>query len=67
MAKNKTLYRIRDKKTKNFILLGYSNKSTWLTYPSSVIKHNRHVIRNLDDYEIVVYEYVEKEVLPISL
>jgi len=58
------IYKIRNKKTQEFITLGYSNKYTWHVFPSEAIKNNKHIIC-LDDYEVVVFEYKEINILPL--
>lgn len=60
--KNKC-YKIRNKITNEFISLGYKSKSTWLSFPSQAIKYGR---LDYDDYEVVVFEYKEINVLPLN-
>jgi len=60
------VYKIREKKTQNFISLGYEQKHTWLAFPSQAIKNNKHILYNLDDFEVVVFEYKEIDILPLN-
>lgn len=58
----KKVYRIRNKRTKEFVSLGYSSKNSWSNYPSEAIKYN---LPNKEDYEVVVQEYdlIKEEVI----
>ncbi len=60
MSFSKKVYRIRNKKTDSFISIGYSQKSAWLTFTSSVIKNNPHIIneKTKDNFEVEEYEMV---------
>ena len=62
--KNK-IYRIRNKETKEFVNLGYNQKHTWLVYPYEAIRLNKHILHDMNNYEVVVYEYKEIETLPL--
>jgi hypothetical protein len=54
----KKLYRVRNKKTGKFIALGYERKTSWLVFPSEVIKNNRHFSfpDGEENYEVVMFE-----------
>lgn len=41
------IYRIKDKRSGQYISLGYNRKATWLVFPNAVIKNNIHP----DDYK----------------
>lgn len=59
------VYKIRNKETDEFISLGYSQRSTWLTFPNAAIKGDTYVLENHDKYEVVIYEYKEIGTLPL--
>jgi hypothetical protein len=59
------IYRIRNKETKEFINLGCNQKHTWLVYPHQAIRNNQHILHDMNDYEVVVYEYKEIETLSL--
>lgn len=54
-----TIYRIRNKKTGQYINLGYNNKSVWQHYPTQVIINNRDRLSPIENFEVVVCEYKE--------
>jgi len=62
----KKLYKIRHKPTGKFVSLGYNSKSTWRIYPSEAISYSREIQQNMQDYEIVVYTYVEDHSEPLK-
>lgn len=67
MASNTNkVYKIKNKKTGKYIALGYSSKHTWLKFPSEVIKCNRHVIHNIDDYEIEQFELIKTKTFSLD-
>ena len=59
------VYKIRKKSTNDFISLGYSQKHTWLTFPSEAIRNNKELLSS-GDYEVVVFEYKEIDILPLN-
>jgi len=62
---NKLVYRVRNKETQEFMKLGRNYKSSWLTYPSAAIKYSKPVKENKQNYEVVVFELVETQVIPL--
>ena len=53
MASNtKKVYKIKDKRTGKYITLGYSNKKTWLIFPTQAIEFNQHKIHDKENYEV---------------
>lgn len=55
----KKVYKIRDKTTGKFVTLGYNRKQSWLTYPQQAIDNNPHQLTPKENYEVVVFTFVE--------
>ena len=51
---NNRIFRIWSKSEQRYIQIGYNRKTSWLTFPSQVIKNNPHIINshNRDNYEV---------------
>lgn len=65
---NKKVYRIRDKKTGEFISLGYRHKTSWLVKPNAAIKESPELFKDDPErYEFVIFELKEVFVEPIIL
>jgi len=64
----KKVYRIRRIGTKEFISVGYNNKSSWNVYPSAAINANTYMFKNKDEFEVVVFEYnlVEEKIVKLK-
>ena len=63
----KKMYKVRNKKTLKFETLGYNRKQTWLVYPSAAMAYSSDICRNPENYEVVVFEYVQTGIMPVDL
>jgi len=66
---NNKVWRIRHKKTGEYLSLGYKRKSSWLVKPLRAIKENLRIdITDIEnDYEFVIFELRESAVESIKL
>lgn len=60
MALSNKVYRIKDLRTDTFVSLGYNGKTSWLSFPSTVIKQSKDIIndKNKHHFEVLVFELV---------
>ncbi len=57
MQNTKRIYRIKDLRTGEYIRAGYARRSSWSSFPSSVIKNNPHVFQgNEHHFQIDMFE-----------
>jgi hypothetical protein len=68
MASNTNkIYKIKNKRTGEYISLGYNSKKTWLTFPSQALKYNtRLMMGDTDNYEVEQFELVKTKSFTID-
>jgi len=63
-------YRIWNKKTNQYMVLGYAHKTSWGTFPSEAIKHSKHVLGKPEDfdktYEVHLFELQHTKILNVK-
>ena len=60
-------YKIKNKRTGEYISLGYSSKKTWLTFPSQALRYNtRLMMDDTDNYEVEQFELVKTKSFTID-